>query len=228
MEDKSIEKLRHYIYINPNNLYSREDSILDKIKIKHYFNYTNNEIIKYHFYSDILELLQLYDIELAQLFYQINHNYPALISDIGRFIILYNYGGVYHDLKCLSNSNLNLYINNLKNKGVIFVGETHPIETFRVRSGNIICLETKSDFIKKVLTEIKKELFKAFNNKGFGSKLMFNIGSQVYIDLFKQNESTLITKEKLDPIYLYMDFDIKNLNYKKWQETEELIFNYNL
>ncbi len=84
-----------------------------------------------------------------------------------------------------------------------------------------------------ILIEIKKELLKAFVEKGFvekgfGSQLMYKIGSQVYIDLFKKNESNIIVKEKLDPDYLYLDFDIKNLNYKKWQDTEELIFNYNM
>lgn len=225
---ESFNNLKHYIFINPNNLYSKEDPILDKIKIKHHFHYSNKEIIKYHFYSDILELLQSYDIELAQLFFQINPNYPALLSDIGRFIILYNYGGVYHDLKCLSYPNLNLYIDRVKNNGVIFVGETHPCETHRVRSGNIICLQIKCSFIKNILSEIKKELLNAFHHKGFGSKLMFNIGSQIYIDLFKKYESKIIIKEKLDPKYLYLDFDIKNLNFKHWQDTEELIFNYNI
>lgn len=102
---ENIILLRHYIYINVFNILGdiNNDTILNDIKKIHEQNYTNGEIIKYYGYNDIVNLLNNYDIELSKLFLELNCNYPALLADIGRLIILYTYGGIYHDLKCISN-----------------------------------------------------------------------------------------------------------------------------
>lgn len=102
---KNIILLRHYIFIDSCELFHdiNNNSTFNNIKKIHSKNYTNGEIVKYYGYNDIVYLLNNYDKELCKLFLDINCNYPALLADIGRLIILYTYGGIYHDLKCMSN-----------------------------------------------------------------------------------------------------------------------------
>ena len=56
----NIIYLRHYIFINPNNIFKNIhiDPILTNIKKIHNKNYTNGEIVKYHGYKDIVNCLQ--------------------------------------------------------------------------------------------------------------------------------------------------------------------------
>ena len=124
-----IKLLRHYIFINPNDVFGNinNDIILNDIKKIHKKNYTNCEILKYYGYIDIVNLLKNYDNELCKLFLKLNYNYPALLADIGRLIILYNYGGIYHDLKCMSNQKMINYLNSVSSKTKL-IAEEHPIK----------------------------------------------------------------------------------------------------
>ena len=94
--------LRHYIFIDPYDINSNNENNekFQSIKKIHSENYTDGEKILYYNYEDIKNLLEKYDIELYNLYIKINYKYAALLADIGRYIILYNYGGIYHDLKC--------------------------------------------------------------------------------------------------------------------------------
>jgi hypothetical protein len=218
---------RHYIFIDPNNINTDLDThpILNKIKDfhkKHYKNHTNNII--YHGYNDIVKLLNEYDLELSELFQKINYNYPALLADIGRYIILYTYGGIYHDLKFTSTPKLDNMIKLCK-PDVDIICEEHPNERFRVRVGNIVTPNKNSKFLNCVMQKIKQKLNNLKNTSKGGSKLMVNIGSNTYIDEFKNNKIKNIYKFPFINLKIIIfNGTIYKKNIKTWQTTEEPIF----
>jgi hypothetical protein len=221
---EKIILLRHYIFINPSDILSdiNNDIILNDIKKIHKQNYTNCEIVKYYGYNDIVNLLNNYDDELSKLFLELNYNYPALLADIGRLIILYTYGGIYHDLKCMSNQKMIDYLNSVSSE-IELIGEEHPTQNHRVRNGNIVALHKNSNFIKSVLEKIKKRLE---NEKdAFGHNKAFVIGSWIYINDFLENTNQCIYKYPFQNTYmLKFNTDIYSKNIKKWQDTDEYIF----
>lgn len=225
----NLKLIRHYIFINPNNINEplNNNIILNQIKQIHNKYYLNNEIIKYWGYNDIANLLKNYDNELYQLFLSLNPNYPALLTDIGKYIILYYYEGIYHDLKMISKKNINNYINYQKSNNINIIGEEHPTLKFRVRSGNIISLKINNPFFNIVLQNIKKELIIAKDQKYKGPDHVFNIGSDIYINEFNNFllKNNNIIKYPLEEkgLILY-NIDIYSKNIKKWQETDEYLF----
>jgi mannosyltransferase OCH1-like enzyme len=175
----------------------------------------------------IKELIKKYDKELYDLFLEINTNYPALLADIGRQVILYYYGGVYHDLKCISNVNLINYLKENEGKKIKIIAEKNPSDESRVRNMNIISLCVKHDFINETLQKIKEELKNAKIQKYKGGFNVWNIGSKIYLELFKTYENHEIIKDKLIMNgLLYYDPNIYNKNIKKWQNTDEYLFIY--
>jgi len=220
---ENIILLRHYIFINPTDILSdiNDDVILNDIKKIHNKNYTNGEIVKYYGYNDIANLLNNYDNKLYKLFLEINVNYPALLADIGRLIILYTYGGIYHDLKCMSNQKMIDYLK-LVSSEIELIGEEHPIEKHRVRIGNIIALHKNSNFIKSVLEKIKTKL--ETEKDAFGHQQVFNIGSGIYINEFLENTNPCIYKYPFEKTnMLQFNSEIYSKNIKKWQHTDEYI-----
>lgn len=219
--------LRHYIFIDPNDIFSNnnENVVLNEIKEIHKKNYLNGEIIKYYNYNDIIILLDNYDKELCDLFKKINTNYPALLSDIGRLIILYNYGGVYHDLKFMSNNKMISYLNTVLPEIEVICDE-HPFHKNRVRIGNIIALQIKSKFLNMILQKIKEKLLQP--NNYYGPQDMFNISSGTYIIEFENYQDKNVYKYPLQNMeMLFYDNDIYFKNIKKWQNTKEYIFTKN-
>jgi hypothetical protein len=222
-----LKYLRHYIYIDSNNVNKNisEDPVLKQIKLIHNKYYKNGEIVKYWSYNDIYVLLKDYDTELAALFLSINVNYPALLADIGRFIILYRFGGIYHDLKFISNLSMICYLD--KVGSITFIGETNPTEPSRVRNGNIAVLEKGHPLLLSVLTQIKKKLNAAKEDRWFGSKLMVLIGSRIYKEIFDMCASSSIIKY---PMLSRRLIAFNNEIYKgrscAWQKTEEFLFTY--
>lgn len=220
-------KLRHYIFINPHNVLSRKHKKLDFIKKIHLRNYNKGERIIYWFYEDILKLLQSYDKELADLFSKINKMYPALLADIGRYIILYKFGGVYLDLKVLAKNEIYKLIYFIKkfNKNIEAIGWKHPKEN-RTRNGGIIALTKNNIFFHNVLQNIKIKLLKQKKeNKQINSSKMFNIGSKTYIELFeiyeKQNK---VAKFPFQKKIVKFNRKIYKLNFVRWQNTHQKLF----
>lgn len=222
--DNIILYLRHYIFINPNNIFKNIhiDPILTNIIKIHNKNYTNGEIVKYHGYKDIVNCLHNYDTELCKLFTELNHNYPALLVDIGRLIILYNYGGIYHDLKCMSNQNMIHYLQTVPYE-IQLIGEEHPKEHHRVRNGNIIALHKHSPFISSILQKMKLSL--KSNRNAFGPNKVSEIGSKIYIQQFLENTNKHIYKFPFqNRNMITFDNNIYLQNVKRWQTTYEYIF----
>lgn len=180
--------LRHYIFIDPFNLLNdiNNNDILNDIKKIHKKHYTNNEVIKYYGYNEIINLLKNYDNELCKLFKNLNPNYPALLADIGRLIILYTYGGVYHDLKCISNKKMIDYLNSVSSE-IKLIGDEHAIKKNRVRNTNIVALQKNNEFINSVLQKIKIKL--KDSKYAFGPEAMYIIGSGTYIREFSKQEN---------------------------------------
>ena len=226
-----IKKLRHYIFINPNDILGdiNKNKTLDYIKNIHNKYYINGEIVKYHSYNDIKNLLSKFDDELCKLYLQINYNYPALLADIGRYIILYYNGGIYHDLKCISNKNMIEFLDTMP-LNVELIGEEHPYEINRVRNTNIIVLQKYSKFLESLLQSIKVKLSKSFYAYGPGK--VFMLGSGIYIYKFKQyikyNKHKSIKDIFKYPFFksnqIIFDNTIYNKNIKKWQNTYQYIF----
>ena len=217
-----IKLLRHYIFINSIDIFKdiNNDKTLNDIKIIHKNCYNNGEIVKYYGYNDIVSLLNNYDKELCNLFLQLNCNYPALLADIGRLIILYNYGGIYHDLKFISNKKMIDHLNYISDD-IELIGEEHPVEKYRVRNGNIIALHKNSNFLKLVLEKIKIKLINSKN--AFGPENLFKIGSGIYINEFKCNNNKYIYKYPFSDMVQSNEY-IYSKNIKKWQETHEYLF----
>jgi hypothetical protein len=220
---------RHYIFINPNNINEELNTnfIFNKIKKIHKKYYVNNEIIKYWGYNDIANLLNKYDKELYQLFINLNPNYPALLADIGRYIILYYNGGVYHDLKMISYKSMINYINDQISNNIIMIGDEHPIIKSRVRNTNIISLQLYHPLFNIVLQNIKKELIIARDQQYRGPDHIFNIGSGIYINKFNNfiliNNSVIKYPLEEKELILF-NFDIYSKNIKRWQKTDECLF----
>jgi mannosyltransferase OCH1-like enzyme len=221
-----LHKLRHYIFINPNNVHANEHENLNVIKRIHKYHYNKGEIVKYWFYDDIYKLLQEYDSELAELFLKINVFYPALLADIGRYIILYNFGGVYCDLKIISNNRIYKLINLVKKykKTVKIIGWQHAINKYK--NSCIISFTIKNPFFNKVL-QIMKDKLKIFKNKNIidAKRAVGYIGSSIYINLFKYYEKKNITlKASLQKVTSF-NTKIYSLNFIKWQNTHQKLFN---
>ena len=215
----------HYIFINPNNLNENIFSNINFINYKNYHNkyYEKKNNIIYHNYNDICNLLKDYDKELYEIFLKLNPNYAALLADIGRYIILYNYGGIYNDLKSISYCKLINYIKKLdKNIEIIF--EEHPVHNNRIRNTNIICLNKKNIFFHNLLQEIKKYL-KTMKKDNSGSENMWKIGSGIFINEYnknKLNKSYLkvnLQKNK----FILLNQGLKKNNIVKWQSINEKI-----
>ena len=217
----------NYIYINASDVRAdiNLDPVLNEIKEIHSANYVNGEIIKYWGYNDILKLLVTYDKELADLFLLINHNYPALLADLGRYIILYYYGGIYHDLRCLSKPSLLVYISSLPSN-VTFIGEADPAKGHKVvRNGNIISLVLRHPLLLKVLQNIKTALQIAKQNNSKGSLNMFIIGSRSYINEFHMFQSSDVIKCPLARKgYIHFNSVIYTKKSRCWQSTNQYIF----
>lgn len=217
-----IKLLRHYIFIDPHNLLNdiNNNDTLNNIKKIHKQNYTNKEIVKYYGYNDIINLLKNYDNELCKLFMELNPNYPALLADIGRLIILYTYGGIYHDLKCISNKKMIDYLS-LVSPEIQLIGDESWKK--KVRNTNIVALQKNSNFIRIVLQKIK---IKLKNSKdAFGPQALFEIGSNIYIEEFNKQDK-YIYKYPFETNNM-IEFFIKEIyskNIKKWQNTYEYIF----
>ena len=223
-----MNKLRHYIFINPNYIHSKNHNKLNIIKKFHKNNYKNNENIKYWFYDDILKLLDNYDKELSELFTLINPIYPALLADIGRYIILYNFGGMYLDLKCIAKPEVYKLIHLTKKfrKNIEVIGWQHPTEKRRTRNGCIISLSKKYNFFNEVLQNIKKKLLEAKqNNIQDGKTFVIGIGSYCYISLFKNYEKiNKVVKFPLHKKIIKFNRKIYKMNFVRWQQTHEKLF----
>ena len=220
----ALHKLRHYIFIDPKNIHSHinESKLLEHIKCIHHKQYINGEIVKYYGYNDIGKLLKKFDKQLYELFVQLNYNYPALLADIGRYVILYYYGGIYHDLKFMSNKKLIDYLENISTD-IELICEEHPLETHRIRNGNIISLKKKHNYFAKILNKIKSKLI--VSNNAYGPNVMYEIGSGLYIDEFKKNKCKNIIKVPfLNKNMIVCDNYIYGKNTKTWQNTYEAIF----
>jgi len=212
-------KQRHYIFIDPTNIHDdiNDNGVLNDIKSIHKKHYVNNEVLRYYSYTDIALLLKDFNEELFNLYKQLNYNYAALLADIGRYIILYNYGGIYHDLKYMSTKKMVDYLYTIPND-IQFIAEEHPVENYRVRNTNIVALKKNAYFFLNVLDKITIKLKNSHD--AHGPNAMFEIGSGIYIEECKNqikypffNTQMLIFDE-----YIYMK------NIKRWQATFEPIF----
>ena len=234
MENYNLKLLRHYIFIDPNNVHCNldEHNLLKEIKSIHNEFYINGEIVKYWGYIDIALLLKKYDEELYELFLKINYNFPALLSDLGRFVILYYYGGVYHDLKCISGGNLNMK-NYLENEigSITFIGHDAGGNSNSVVSRNVISLQIKHPLLRSTLQLMKKKLIEARNNNYYGgivndASKIIDCGSYPYIDTFidYSSKNDDIIKINLEDKLVTFHHYIYSKNLKKWQNTYEPLF----
>lgn len=219
----------NYIFINPKNKFQDiyKNRVFCNVQNFHenHYRHIQDVRLKYWSYAEISELVHFFDIELFELFKNINLNYAALISDIGRLVVLYYFGGVYHDLKCISNTE---FVKMLKSvKGVVSVlAEQHPKQPQRVRIGNIVALCPKDPFFKNVLIECTSRLNLAWKNKAKGKEEMFKIGSGSYIDIFEKQSLIRedVVKKLLEPDFISFDKKIYKMNIRHWQNVNESIF----
>ena len=232
MENGNLKSIRHYIFIDPNDIYCdiTKHDLLNEFKSIHSAHYTTGEIVKYWGYNDIALLLKKYDEELYALFLKINHNYPSLLSDLGRFVILYYYGGVYHDLKCISESNMKNYLENDIGSNVTFIalGEHNPDD---IHTRNIISLQIKHPLLHSTLQLVKKKLIEAKDNNyhggivaGQGSNIIY-CAFQPYVDTVLDycTKNDDVIKRREGGLYFF-HHHIYAKTIARWQTTYEPIF----
>ena len=213
---------RHYIFIDPTDTGAdiHAHKTLNEIKTIHAKYYVNREVIRYHSYNDISKLLESFDIELQDLFLQLNPRYPALLAAIGRLVILYYYGGIYHDLKCVSTQALDEYLNT---SNMDLICEEHPTDKHRVRNTNIVALKTHNPFLATVLRKIKAKLL--VSKDAFGPDQMFSIDSVIFISEFAHNKcNTIIKHPFISTNMIIFDNEIYKKRITRWQRTHESIF----
>lgn len=218
----------HYIFIDSNNIESdiNENENLEKIKylhLRHYLNY-KNVLVHYYGYNDIMKLLLKFDKSLYNIAININIKYPALIADIGRFIILYYYGGVYLDLKFIITDKFINFINN-EIIDIDFIADNHPWLN-QLRLGCISSFKLNDKFIKNILKKTKESLYYCFMNDLFGSTEMYRIVNESYKNIFNEYLNNRIIKKN----YTKLKFIINNrkkVNKKlvRWQKTNCKIIN---
>lgn len=119
---------------------------------------------KYHFYRDIYAQLRLYDSELALYFSRINRGLPALLSDIGRFIILYNHGGFYHDARFSFESKEAMReILSFCKMGVDAVFHQKVPKLTMIKSTNVLACKKKAAVFHAILQQQKLKLRHLFD-----------------------------------------------------------------
>jgi hypothetical protein len=220
----------HYIFIDSNNKdgNENENENFKKIKDLHSRHYSKssykNVSVNYYSYNDIMKLLLKFDKTLYNIAININIKYPALIADIGRFIILYYYGGVYLDLKFIITEKFINFINN-EITDVDFIAEEHPWLNY-LRLGCISSFKLNDKFIKNILGKIKESLYYCFMNNLSGSTEMYRIVNLNYNNIFNEYSNSKIIKKN----YTNLKFIINNrekVNKKlvRWQDTNYKIIN---
>lgn len=231
IDSYAIKNLRHYIYIDSDNVHEDlgESETLERIKQLHRKHLVNGEDVVYWSYDAIAGLLKTYDEELYDLYIEINTNYPALLADIGRMIILYTYGGIYSDLKYVSTHIMHNEIPGLIDAGIEVVGETPPKSRFlhRVRNTNILATTKQHIVFADTLSELKKRLHKAKKDKAFGAEVMYKIGTGSYTYAFfrhLENDTTMVTNKMQWNRLVRQIKGIHNMRSRIWQSTSEYIF----
>lgn len=120
---------------------------------------------KYHFYRDIYAQLRVYDSELALYFSRINRALPALLSDIGRFIILYNHGGFYHDARFTLESKEALReLLSFCKMGVDVVFHQKIPKLTMIKSTNMLACKKKAAVFDAILQQQKLKLRHFFDS----------------------------------------------------------------
>ena len=219
IDTNKIKLLRHYIFINPYDLEEdmNKNETFIYIKKKYDKKYVNKEIVKYYSYNDIKELAKNFDSKLYNLFIKINPIYPALLADIGRILILYNYGGVYHDLKFFSTKKLSNYLNYTKSK--FFVDSRY---NNKIRNSNIIVLERNNIYLKEILQLMTQKLTKLYEKNILdGRKYVYFVGSVSFFEIVKKYDKNIT---KLFKEFIERDNEIYFKNIVKWQDTHEKLF----
>jgi len=224
-----LRRRRHYIFIDAADIHAdlTTHATLTSIKKIHKGYYTNNERVDYWGYNDIARLLKGYDAQLHELFLQLNYNYAALLADIGRLIILYVHGGVYHDLKYTSDKRMITYLDKI-DAGVSFIGDVCSTDRNRTRNGNMIALRIHHPLLHECLQKIKAALIVARRDKALGAKYVAKIGSDIYnIDVFKKYEDNkTVIKYCMDMTLINYDITIYRKRSTVWQKINEHLFRY--
>ena len=229
-----IEKMmmfRHYIYINPSNL---EERVPPLIKWIHLEFYKSNEIIRYYHYDSISQLLSEYDRELHELYLEINPIHASLLSDIGRFIILYLFGGVYHDLKMVSSDEIIPFLRKQYLNKKYLILEKHPVlidDIDRFRLTNIVSLKPGHPFMHKMLQDLKVRLQETKRNGLEGPFTIFQLAiglASANYQNEKENSSMKESKSEITILslksFIFLCDEIYDIRISKWQETFDPVF----
>ena len=88
-----------FVYIDRDNKYSEKvPSQIEYLKTAYLRKYPNKNLnVSIYSYSKIHRLLKEYDMEFAYYFDMIDPDFSAGIADISRILLLYKFGGIYHD-----------------------------------------------------------------------------------------------------------------------------------
>lgn len=150
----------HYVWINRTNVHT---TVLPDY-LQHMFHsihkmFNDTLHVHIHYYDDISKQLMKYDRELAFYFLHINPALPALLSDIGRIITLYNYGGFYHDTKmCMENAKAIRSLTHFCDLGVDVVFQEQSPTFMHVRNTNILACKKKAPIFHTILQTQKHRL----------------------------------------------------------------------
>jgi len=188
----------NYIWVNANNLYMKKDQCkyIQYLKEKHGDIYTSRDIdIQYWSWNELVYMIKEYDDNLYKLCLQISPEYSTLLSDIARFVLLYQQPGVYIDCDFVLTEHFDNYIKTIPDEIEFVSRSTHNGRTSMV-SGLYTTVKNTS-IIKLFLERVKTRLEAAKRSKSGGKRIQNHIITVNLREMF--NTDTIDTsKSKFD------------------------------
>lgn len=177
-----VDKLNRTNTVLPEYLQTMFSDVSD-----HFFGEV--EIIV-HNYITLQLLFDEFDPEMARYFSLINPMYAALLSDIGRYLLLYLYGGIYHDTKMRFEDLKEIikFSELCEPQQQYLILEIHPTIQQRIRNSNMIACRRGSRFLFTVMEMTKIDLRKMVLGGEIPNKYS-GFGRSMMIDLIKDKSS---------------------------------------
>ena len=196
----SIPKIIHQIWLGPHK---KPDIWMNSWKID-YIKRNPNWSYKLWTEKEINEL-NLKNIK----FYE-KESYYTCKSDIARYEILYQFGGVFIDADSLwikdNNISLNKILNLAEKSGMFCAKE--PVNTWSIANG-VIGFKKNHKILEEIIDFINKNYLKLKKKYGKLNQVWLVTGPHIFTDIVKKYENKLI----LDSYYFYPEsFHKNNLN----------------
>lgn len=136
-------------------------------------------------YSGLYDLLRRYDTEFARYFSMIDPDFAAGMADIGRILLLYRYGGIYHDANFYIRDGQKLQglLEELRTKDILL--ERHPLLLgclFMIRNRFIAARTGGLVFFRRVLERQKANLIRMYRELKQDESARHHVWAELGVD----------------------------------------------